>query len=227
MMRIFASVSGLNVTPICGADLAKAFSRAKAQIIYLCSPNNPTGGVIDADVIGAIVESAPGIVIIDEAYIDFGGESSVGLLDRFDNVLITRTLSKAFGLAGFRVGYGVGSPAIACQVEAARGPYKVSGLSERVAIEVFANDGEWIRQHVDLALDSRRRFAIGLSSLGLEPLDSSANFLLVPVTDAAQIEARLRARSVAVRAFTNLTGIGDALRITVGPWDSMQLCSKH
>jgi histidinol-phosphate aminotransferase len=226
MMRIFAAVSGLNVAPIVVTDtrLANAFSETRAPLLYLCSPNNPTGSVIELDVIESIVERASGIVIIDEAYIDFGGVSAIRLLERYDNVLIARTLSKAFGLAGFRVGYGVGSPDVVCRVEAARGPYKISAISERVAIECINSDLSWVRQHVTEVIAIRQRFATELSSIGLMTLESNANFVLVPVDDAMRVETQMRVRGIAVRPFTGLTGIGDAIRITIGPWESMQLC---
>jgi histidinol-phosphate aminotransferase len=226
MMRIFAGASGLHVTTIHTKEeqLADSFADSRAQLIYLCSPNNPTGGVISPSVIESIVAVSGGVVIIDEAYIDFGGVSSVRLLERYDNVLITRTLSKAFGLAGFRVGYGVGSPDLICRVEAVRGPYKVSAISERVAIDVLANDTGWVCQRAADAGNNRRRFAIELSNLGYTALESRANFVLVPVDDASRVELQMRARGVAVRAFAKLAGIGDAVRITVGPWQMMQLC---
>ena len=226
MMRSFASASGLRIAPIRfdEADLSSAFRATGASITYLCSPNNPTGGSLGPQVIESIVADAPGIVIIDEAYIDFGGIASTDLLERYENVLITRTMSKAFGLAGFRVGYGLGSQDVIDRVEAARGPYKVSALSERVAIEVLASDTGWVRQRAAEVIENRGRLALELSILGCPPLESSANFVLVPVRDAGRIESGMRARSIAVRTFTGLTGIGDAVRITVGPWGVMQKC---
>ncbi len=226
MMRSFASVSGLRIAPVSldEPDIPLAFRERSAPITYLCSPNNPTGGVLGARDIESIVADASGIVIIDEAYIDFGGVASTGLLGRYENVLITRTLSKAFGLAGFRVGYGLGSPDVINRVEAARGPYKVSAVSERVAIEVLTNDTGWVTERTAEVVNNRSRLASELSMLGSPPLESSANFVLVPVRDAARVERGMRARSVAVRAFAGLTGIGDAVRITVGPWDLMEQC---
>jgi histidinol-phosphate aminotransferase len=226
MIRSFAGVSGLSVSSVHATPdkLADWVADSGARLIYLCSPNNPTGAVLSSSVIESIVARAQGLVIIDEAYIDFGGTSSIGLLGRYDNVLVTRTLSKAFGLAGFRVGYGVGSPHVISQVEIARGPYKVSALSERVAIEVIVNDGEWVRERAADAILNRQRLSNELRQIGYSPLESCANFLLVPVNDARHFEAEMRIRGVAVRAFSGLTGIGDALRITVGPWPMMERC---
>ncbi|HEY8165231.1 MAG TPA: histidinol-phosphate transaminase [Gemmatimonadaceae bacterium] len=217
MIRIFAEGNGLEVSDFDSDS-------SEAELTYLCSPNNPTGGVIDTAVIQSIVQRSSGVVIIDEAYIDFGGESSIPLLERYENVLITRTLSKAFGLAGFRVGYAVGSPDLICRVESARGPYKVNALAERVAVEVLSQDMRWVRDRADEAVRNRQRFAVELSQLGLEPLESFANFVLLPLSDASRVAEELLCRGISVRAFKALTGIGDALRITVGPWELMEPC---
>jgi histidinol-phosphate aminotransferase len=224
MIRAFASLNGFSVSGVSAMEenLAKAFVETDARLIYLCSPNNPTGGVIGPDVVEAIIAGSSGIVIIDEAYIDFGGVSSLRLLERYDNVLVTRTFSKAFGLASFRVGYGVGAPELVRQVECARGPYKVSALSERVAIKALENDIEWVGQRVAEAVANRERLSRELTALGTPALPSGGNFVLVPVGNAAQVEASMRDAGVAVRRFDRLTGIGDAVRITIGPWPLMQ-----
>ena len=224
MIPVFATVSGLLVKGIgreCG-DLVEEMRKSNARIDYLCSPNNPTGEVLSARTIESIAANAKGIVIVDEAYIEFSGTSSVGLLERFDNLLITRTFSKAFGLAGFRLGYGLASPAMVGRIEAARGPYKVSAVSELVGSAVIDNDLQWVTEKASEAVTNRERFAGALRGLGFEPMESGANFLLIPVKGSREIEARLRARSIAVRAFQGLSGIGDALRVTVGPWPTME-----
>jgi histidinol-phosphate aminotransferase len=226
MIRAFAALNGLTVTGISAhqENLAAAFAETDARLIYLCSPNNPTGGVTSPDVIEAIIAGSTGIVIIDEAYIDFGGVSSVRLVERYDNVLVTRTFSKAFGLAGFRVGYGVGAPELVRQVECARGPYKISRLSERVAIAVLENDTEWMARRVAETVSNRERLQRELATLEYPALQSGANFVLVRVSNAERVEAFMRDAGVAVRRFDRLPGIGDAVRITIGPWPMMEQC---
>ena len=206
------------------ANLAEAFLETNARLTYLCSPNNPTGGVISPKVVEAIAAGSNGIVIVDEAYIDFGGVSSLRLLEKYDNVLVTRTFSKAFGLAGIRVGYGVGAPDLIRQVECARGPYKVSALSERVAIDALENDIDWVTKRVAEAVANRERFCRELANLGTPALPSGANFVLIPVGNAERVEEFMRAADVAVRRFDRLPGIGHAVRITIGPWSMMQKC---
>ena len=226
MIRAFAALNGLSVSGISAdrQNLADAFLQTDARLIYLCSPNNPTGGVISPEVVEAIVAGSNGVVIIDEAYIDFGGVSSLRLPGRYDNVLVTRTLSKAFGLAGFRVGYGVGAPELIRQVECARGPYKVSALSERVAIDTLENDLDWVTQRTAEAVANRQQLCRELEALEYPALPSGANFVLVPVSNAERVEASMRDAGVAVRRFDRLPEIGDAVRITIGPWPMMERC---
>ncbi len=226
MIRVFATVNGLAVTaiPARQGEGAQALIGADASIIYLCSPNNPTGDILDAEWIESIVSRAQGLVIIDEAYAEFAGVSSVALLARHENLLVTRTLSKAFGLAGLRIGYAAGSRAIVREVEKSRGPYKVTSLAERAAMATMMHDRAWVHEKVTEARANRERFSERLRGLGLEPIESRANFVLVPVADSGQTAARMARQGVAVRQLQNLTGIGDALRISIGPWPMMEEC---
>jgi histidinol dehydrogenase len=226
MISVFSTVNGISTIGVSRNDPspAAALVASGARLIYLCSPNNPTGEVLDPEFIESVVASASGLVIVDEAYAEFSGVSSVGLLARHENLLITRTLSKAFGLAGLRIGYAAGAPRIVAEVEKSRGPYKVSSIGERTAIAALTSDREWVNEKVSAVRGNRESFGRRLQSIGLEPLDSGANFVLVPVADATRTRERLAASGVAVRAFESLPGIGDALRITIGPWPMMEEC---
>jgi histidinol-phosphate/aromatic aminotransferase/cobyric acid decarboxylase-like protein len=134
-----------------------------------------------------------------------------------DRVLVVRTMSKAFGLAGLRVGYAVGTPALVAEVEKSRGPYKVSIAGECAAVAALTQDRAWVSDRVAEARVARSRLAESLRALRLNPLPSQANFLLVPVPRAIALARRLRELGVAARAFEALPAVGDALRITVGP----------
>ena len=226
MIRVFATLNGLSVADIPGGDsgAADALLATRASVIYLCSPNNPTGELIDPASIETIVARANGLVIVDEAYAEFAGVSSIELLARYDNFLITRTLSKAFGLAGLRIGYAAGSPAIVREVEKSRGPYKVNSLAERAAMVAISDDRPWVEEKIEEVRANRDRFTECLRGLGFKPLESSANFVLVPVSASRNIGSRMVRAGVAVRVLENLTGIGDALRISIGPWPMMEEC---
>ena len=119
-----------------------------ARVIYLCSPNNPTGGPMPRHAIERLLARATAVIIIDEAYAEYAGVSACDLLGRFDHLLVIRTLSKAFGLAGLRVGYAVGHPGVVTEVAKARGPYKVNGIAERAAVAALSLDREWVSDRV-------------------------------------------------------------------------------
>lgn len=226
MIPVFARMNGVVPVPVplaSGLRLdAEAMIRTGARIIYLCSPNNPTGVTLAREQLEIVVRHAPGVVILDEAYAEFAGESFVDLLAHSDRLLVTRTMSKAFGLAGLRIGYAAGAPALVAEVEKSRGPYKVNALAERAALAALREDAGWVQHRVRQAQVVRARLTRELEAMGLAPLESSANFVLVPVPGAERLAERMRAVGVATRAFGGLPGVGDALRITVGPWEMME-----
>ena len=228
MIPVFARLNRLvpiGVAPAGSADVdAKALLGTGARIIYLCSPNNPTGGMLDRAVIERIVAGAPGYVILDEAYAEYCGVSAVDLTRTAPRLLVTRTMSKAFGLAGLRIGYATGAPDLVAAVAASRGPYKVNALAERAAAAALSGDLAWVGARVAEVTELRARLGCELRRAGLEPLESAANFVLVPVAGGSAVAGRMRARGVTVRCFEALPGIGDALRITVGPWPMLERC---
>jgi len=228
MIPVFARTNGLSpvsvpLTSSLGVD-ADAMLETEARIIYLCSPNNPTGGALARRTVERIVENARGLVIIDQAYVEFGGESYLDLASSGRPVLVTRTMSKAFGLAGLRVGYGIGSPELVTELLKARGPYKVSALAERAAIAALEKDREWVADRATDVITNRARFREEVSKRGIASLDSSANFVLVPVADCIATAGRLERAGIRVRALPGLAVIGDAIRVAIGPWEMMQKC---
>lgn len=228
MIPVFARTNGLRPVAIpltrwLDADV-DAMLETGARIIYLCSPNNPTGTAFSRKAVEQIVERAPGLVIIDQAYVEFGGDNFTDLASSGRPVLVTRTMSKAFGLAGLRVGYGIGSPELIAEVLKARGPYKVSSLAERASIAALDNDRAWVTERVDEVIGNRSRFRAELAKRGIGSLESSANFVLIPVNDCAVSSGKLERAGICARPFRDLPGIGDAMRIAIGPWNMMQLC---
>jgi histidinol-phosphate aminotransferase len=206
-----------------GFDIdAEALVAERARVTYLCSPNNPTGTLVSAQSLELVLREAAGLVVLDEAYVEYATESHVRRARDDGRLLVVRTLSKAFGMAGLRIGYAVGAPDLVQAVEKSRGPYKVSALAERMAVAALDEDRAWIADGVANVLAARDRFVAFLRDLGLDPLPSAANFVCVPVANAREKAAALRERGVAVRPFAGLDGIGDALRISVGPWPIME-----
>lgn len=228
MVPIFARLNGLQpvAVPLTrdGAADADAMIATGARIIYLCSPNNPTGTVTPADVVRRTVRESNAIVMLDGAYAEFAPDLEDMLKEApsLGRLLVLRTFSKAWGLAGLRVGYAVGSQELVRAVRKSSGPYKVNALAERAACVALAEDTNWMRAHATEAVVSRERVTQALRAAGLSPLDSRGNFVCVPVPDARALAGRLADRGVAVRAFAELPVFGDLLRVGMGPWPVME-----
>jgi histidinol-phosphate aminotransferase len=205
----------------------------RAKITYLCSPNNPTSTALARETVEYVVHNAAGLVVIDEAYAEFAPESFIALVTASERLVVIRTFSKAFGLAGLRVGYGVGNAGVIEPIVRARGPYKVNALAESAAVAALTEGPDgigWVTRHAILAMESRARLATELRALGFAPAAAAGNFLFVPVARAQATAEGMRTRGVLVRALTGLprdipalaaTG-GEALRIGVGPWEVME-----
>jgi histidinol-phosphate aminotransferase len=226
MIPVFTQLNGLNTT-LCHFDEhgdipVDKLLQSRADVIYICSPNNPTGASASLDRIEAIAASFHGLVIIDQAYAEYSATTLTLLAARHPNVLIARTMSKVFGMAGLRIGYGIGNPAVVREIEKSRGPYMVGASAQAAAMAALAEDLPWISSVVEKTLTNRARLTSELESLGYKPLPSDANFLLVPVADESRIVRSLLTRGVGVRSFANLPGIGGAIRVTIGPWHMMQ-----
>ena len=226
MVPVFSRLCGLEPAPVAyrpdGSVDVEALLAIGARLLYVGSPNNPTGRTISESDGEELVRRFEGVLLLDEAYGEFAGPSGIAPRRIGDRVLVIRTLSKAFGLAGLRVGYAIGAPPLVAAVERALGPYKVNGVAERAAIAALSEGAEWVRERAQEARQIRARLEAELHRRGLEPLPSEANFLLVPVPDSEALSRGIRARGVAVRHFKQLRGIGDAIRVGVGPWPLME-----
>jgi histidinol-phosphate aminotransferase len=230
MVAIFARMNGLEAFPVEWKKAETDPGRLlldEPDLVYICRPNNPTGISVDADWLRGLLAlggSEGPLVILDEAYADFADDSFLEEAPSWDRLLVLRTFSKLYGLAGLRIGYGVGNETLVREVEKSRGPYKVGQVAERSAVAALADSSGWAGKTRMEALANRERLAEELRSRGLKPLPSQGNFLLIPVepANAVQVNRALRDRGVAGRAFPKLPEIGDALRITVGPWEMME-----
>ena len=208
---------------------------ADADLIYVCTPNNPTGTALSRPWIDELLDgvgSTGPVVILDEAYYEFGAASpgfdpgDVSLVERalsVPRILIARTFSKAYGLAGLRVGFGIAHPDLLGEVEKARGPFKVGLIAEQAAAAAMSDPSGWLEPTVREIVACRERLVAELRRRGGAPLPSSANFIMLPVPIPAWEATReMIARGIAVRPFLNVPGVVEALRITVGPWPVME-----
>lgn len=190
------------------------------QTIVLANPNAPTGIALPRAEIEGILKANPNnVVIVDEAYVDFGGESCVPLIDQYENLLVVQTFSKSRSMAGARLGYAIGDAALIQDLEAIRfstNPYNVNRLTLRAGAAALAEQDYYdanCAAIVDTRADTKRR----LEALGFTCTDSRANFLFArhPAADGGDLYRRLKERGVLVRRF-DAPRIGDYIRITIG-----------
>ncbi len=197
------------------------------DLVYVCRPNNPTGELLPEEWVERLLwyrgDQGP-LIILDEAYADFAEETMIPWAVRIPRLLVARTASKAFGLAGLRCGFGVAQPETTLEIEKSRGPYKVSRLAADATAAALLDEGDWMAQTVTECLANRARLISELRARGLEPLESRTNFVLCasPGGSASDATSALREQGIAVRPFSGIEAMGEGLRVTVGPWPLMQ-----
>ncbi|MBK3845183.1 histidinol-phosphate transaminase [Stutzerimonas xanthomarina] len=195
------------------------YSRPNGGIIFP-NPNAPTGCLLALEAIEQLLQANPdSVVVVDEAYIDFGGESAIALVDRYPNLLVTQTLSKSRSLAGLRVGLAVGHPDLIEALERIKNSFNSYPL-DRIAIAGAAaafEDRAYFEQTCQQVIASREAVTVAMQALGFEVLPSAANFIFArhPQHDAAALAAGLREHGVIVRHF-KMGRIDQFLRISVG-----------
>jgi len=187
----------------------------RPDVVFLCSPNNPTGTPLSIETIAAAYDATDGIVVVDEAYAEFAPDdvrSAITLLDGRERLLVSRTMSKAFAFAGARVGYLAADPAINDALRLVRLPYHLSALTQAAAVAALRHAPEMLAM-VDNIRDQRDRLLVELPKLGYSPLPSWSNFVLFGGADDphAVFEALLE-RDILVRD----VGIPNHLRVTAG-----------
>jgi len=192
-----------------------AIAEHDPDVVFLCSPNNPTGTAIGLDVVEAAAEAARGIVLVDEAYAEFAhdrSQTALSLLDRYPRLLVSRTMSKAFAFAGIRVGYLAAHPAVVDALRLVRLPYHLSAITQAAAVAALRHSDEMLSR-VDELRTQRDRIVDELTAMGFEPYPSDANFVLVGgVADPQATFRALLDRGILVRD----VGLPHTLRITAG-----------
>ncbi|EPR77309.1 Histidinol-phosphate aminotransferase [Leifsonia rubra CMS 76R] len=190
-----------------------AIAEHAPDVIFLCSPNNPTGTSVSIETIVAAYDATEGIVLVDEAYAEFSDrESALTLLHRRPRLIVSRTMSKAFAFAGARVGYLAANPAIADALRLVRLPYHLSVLTQAAAVAALAHATEMLAM-VDEIKTQRDRMSAGLAALGFVPVPSEANFVLFGgVADPQALFHKLLIQDILIRD----VGIPHHLRVTAG-----------
>ncbi|MGH9182947.1 MAG: histidinol-phosphate transaminase [Acidimicrobiales bacterium] len=198
-------------------EVATVLGRARPALTFVCSPNNPTGMLERPELVAEVVERAPGVVVVDEAYGQFAPWSALELVDGDRPLVVTRTYSKTWSMAAARLGYLVGPDWLVADLERVTLPYHLDALTQvggRLALRFEAE----MRDRVAMVVGERERLVAGLAQLGVEQWPSAANFVLfrVPGRDGGGVWRGLLERSVLVRDCSSWPGLDGCLRVTVG-----------
>lgn len=228
MYRLMSRLCAVNFRQVPRAEghrqplkaLAEAVSE-KTAIVFMTSPDNPTGLAVTVDEVRELASAIPEqtLLVIDEAYIEFARPAEEydmrGLLNEFPNMVLTRTFSKAYGLAGLRIGYGIMSPQLAGYINSARAPFTVNLLAEEAAIAVL-KDEAFFNTTMDVVLRGRELYTEEIRAMGCEVLESQANFIMFkPTRDAMEVFEDLLKRGIIVRPLKSF-GLGEYIRVNMG-----------
>jgi histidinol-phosphate aminotransferase len=196
------------------------------KLIFICSPNNPTGNSINRADIEIILNNFNGIVVIDEAYINYAKQKTfISELTEYPNLVVMQTLSKAWGLAGLRLGIAFASQQIIKLFNKVKYPYNINTATQLLALDAL-NNIEWVNQHISITVSEREKLKTDLLNLPATEIvyPSDANFLLIKIKDARSIYEKLCAEGIIVRDRSKVVLCDDCLRITIGtPDENKQL----
>ena len=198
-------------------SLPEELARTGAKLVLVANPNAPSGTVVEPDRLRWLAGAIGGVLLIDEAYVDFAEQDCLKLTEEFDNVMVTRSLSKSYSLAGLRFGFAVANEVLIEGMMKVKDSYNVSGPSIATAAEAM-RDQEWLRKNVSAIKANRGRLTGGLAALGFYCWPSQSNFVLTRVPEgrcAEEIYEKLYERKILVRYF-KMRRLDDCLRITVG-----------
>jgi histidinol-phosphate aminotransferase len=194
--------------------------------VFIANPNAPTGLCLSLSEIERVVASDPGrVVVVDEAYVDFGAESAASLIEKYDNLLVTRTFSKSRSMAGARLGYGIGNAALIADLNTVKystNPYNVNSMSAAAGLGAMADEA-YTQNNCKTVIENREYTKRALESLGFVMTESMGNFLFVmhPLISGKEIYLELKRRGILVRHFDR-EPIAQYNRITVGTREEMQ-----
>ena len=199
--------------------------KPSTKLLFICSPNNPSGNIMDVNAVTRLLKAFDGLVVIDEAYIDFTTiESWTQRLNTFPNLMVTQTLSKAYGLAGIRLGTCYASKEIIAVLNKIKPPYNINSLTQQAAIEALQNNE--VSEQVSSILREREKLANALASCFFvkKIYPSDANFILIKVDDANKRYDELLRHGIVIRNRTTQLGCENCLRISLGtPAENKQL----
>ncbi len=195
----------------------EAYDREKPKLIYICNPNNPTGNLMPKeDILEVVSYCKSSVVIVDEAYAEFCDSTVIPYVKEYENLIVLRTFSKAYGLAGIRCGYSIAGTSLTRAVNLARAPYNISSLSQYAA-QLVLEEKEEIRKNISCLVEERKRLSEELAKLqGIEVYQSYSNFILVRVKDCREVYKKLCEKGIFLRIFGSSPLLENCMRISVG-----------
>jgi histidinol-phosphate aminotransferase len=203
-----------------GAEEVLGAVTPKTKLIFLCNPNSPTGNPMPLSEVERIAREAEAAVAVDEAYFEFWGKSAIGLTGRYDNLVVCRTFSKAFSMAGVRVGYLVAKRETVDQLNLVRPPNSLSVISIMLAEAALRNLREMRGNVGKLTAERKRVFKALQEEVSVSPFPSETNFILLRVrggvAQAGRLHAALMKSGLVLRSYSKKSGVGDCLRLTIG-----------
>jgi len=205
-----------------------SLNSVKTKVLFLCSPNNPTGNSFDINDLNDLIKDFKGIVVVDEAYINFSSQKSlISLIDKHDNLIITQTMSKAYGMAGIRLGMGFSNKNIISYINKIKPPYNVNTLTENKVLKELSKTDEF-KNNISLILNQRKVLISSLEKLDFvqKTYKSDANFLLVKVDNADLRYNQLLKKGIVVRNRSNQFLCQNCLRITIGTREENKILIK-
>ncbi len=214
------AINKINLLPSFDLDVPGILENTDAQskLLFICSPNNPTANSVHPDDVELLLQKFAGIVVIDEAYINYSAQPSfIKLLTEYANLVVLQTFSKAWGLAGLRLGMAFASESIINYMNRVKPPYNVNQKTQLLAMEALDNI-QWVNEHIKQTVIERKKLEESLKALTMvqKIYRSDANFILVRVVDARGIYNYLISKGIVVRDRSKVTLCEECLRITVG-----------
>jgi histidinol-phosphate aminotransferase len=196
---------------------------AQADVTFVCSPNNPSGTIAASVDLDRLAAGLRGVLVVDEAYVDFASQNALALVEKHSNVIVLRTVSKGYSLAGLRLGLGVAQPELLSGLRKIKDSYNVDSVAIRLGAAAMA-DQAWMRANAEKVKASRASLAAVLAQMGFRLWPSEANFIFVrpPQGDAGRLYHQLKERNILVR-YWDKPRLSDKLRITVGTDEENQV----
>lgn len=224
MYKVMTQIAGGKLLEVEGdktfsIDIDTIISQANennAKLIFLCTPNNPTGRVINREDIIKVLDNTSSIVVVDEAYYEFHGETVIDKINEYERLIVLRTLSKAFGLAGLRIGYGVASKSMIEIISKVKPPYNLNTISQSIG-EIVLDNREAVYKYIELIKSERDRISHELETIdSIEVIPTKSNFVLIRTNKYDDLMKRFNRKKIKVKGFGIEGILGKCIRLTIG-----------